>query len=58
MPEPLDAIFSVANYLVHFGWKQDMGAQERYKVLFAYNHSDVYVKTLMELAEKLGAWKK
>ncbi len=49
-----DAIYSVANYLVHFGWKQGMTAQERYKVLFAYNHSDVYVKTLMELAENLS----
>ncbi len=51
-----DAIHSVANYLVHFGWKQDMETRERYKVLFAYNHSDVYVKTLMELSEKLS-WK-
>ncbi len=49
-----DAIYSVANYLVHFGWKQGMSYQERYKVLFAYNHSDVYVKTLMALAEKLS----
>ncbi len=47
-----DAIFSVANYLVHFGWKQGMTNKEKYKVLFEYNHSDIYVKTLLQLAEK------
>ncbi len=48
-----DAIFSVANYLVHFGWKQGMTDKEKHKVLFEYNHSNIYVDTLIQLAEKL-----
>ncbi len=48
-----DAIFSVANYLRHHGWKPGMTPEESRKVLFAYNHSSYYVDTLMKLYRAL-----
>ena len=48
-----DAIFSVANYLKHHGWKPGITRQKQHKVLFAYNHSNYYVDTLLKISEKL-----
>jgi membrane-bound lytic murein transglycosylase B len=48
-----DAIFSVANYLRHHGWKPGISPAEARKVLFAYNHSTYYVDILMRLFSAL-----
>ena len=48
-----DAIFSVASYLQHHGWKPGLSPEEARKVLFAYNHSNYYVDVLMKLFQAL-----
>ncbi len=48
-----DAIFSVANYLKHHGWKPNISRQQQHKVLFRYNHSNYYVDTLLKISDKL-----
>ena len=48
-----DAIFSVANYLKHHGWKASIARQRQHEVLFTYNHSNYYVDTLLKISDKL-----
>ncbi len=48
-----DAIFSVANYLKHHGWKSGITRQKQHAVLFKYNHSNYYVDTLLKISDKL-----
>jgi membrane-bound lytic murein transglycosylase B len=48
-----DAIFSVANYLKHHGWKPGIPRQRQHEVLFRYNHSNYYVDTLLKISDKL-----
>ena len=48
-----DAIFSVANYLKHHGWKPGITRQKQHKVLFQYNHSNYYVDTLLKISDTL-----
>ncbi len=48
-----DAIFSVANYLKHHGWKPGISRQQQHKVLFSYNHSNYYVDALLKISDKL-----
>ena len=48
-----DAIFSVANYLKHHGWKTGIARQKQHEVLFRYNHSNYYVDTLLKISDKL-----
>ena len=48
-----DAIFSVANYLKHHGWKPGIGRQRQHEVLFRYNRSNYYVDTLLKVSDKL-----
>ena len=48
-----DAIFSVANYLKHHGWKSGIARQKQHEVLFKYNHSNYYVDTLLKISDKL-----
>lgn len=48
-----DAIFSVANYLKHHGWKSGIGRQRQHEVLFQYNHSNYYVDALLKISDKL-----
>ena len=48
-----DAIFSVANYLTHHGWKPGITRQKQHKVLFMYNHSNYYVDTLLKISDTL-----
>ncbi len=48
-----DAIFSVANYLKHHGWKPGISRQRQHEVLFRYNHSNYYVDTLMKISDRL-----
>ncbi len=48
-----DAIFSVANYLKHHGWKSGISRQRQHEVLFTYNHSNYYVDALLKISDKL-----
>jgi membrane-bound lytic murein transglycosylase B len=48
-----DAIFSVANYLKHHGWKSGLSRQRQHEVLFRYNHSNYYVDALLKISDKL-----
>ncbi len=48
-----DAIFSVASYLKHYGWKPGISREKAYKVVYHYNHSKYYVNTILDIADKL-----
>ena len=48
-----DAIFSVANFLAHYGWKAGISRQRQHEVLFSYNHSNYYVDALLKISDKL-----
>lgn len=48
-----DAIFSVANFLKHHGWKPGISRQRQHEVLFRYNHSNYYVDTLLKISDRL-----
>ncbi len=52
---PVDAIPSVAKYLSSHGWKPDvpMMPQEQRKVIWAYNRSDSYIDTVLEMGRLL-----
>lgn len=48
-----DAIASVGSYLKKNGWQPNMGKEQRFKVIYRYNHSDYYVEAILEIADKL-----
>ncbi len=48
-----DAIHSVANYLRGHGWRADLDEEGRKEVIFAYNHSDLYVLAVLTVADRL-----
>lgn len=48
-----DANFSMGNYLRNYGWREDASLEEKRKAIWYYNHSDVYVNTVMMVYEKL-----
>jgi len=48
-----DALMSLGNILVAMGWKPDMSDEQKRKVFFAYNHSVIYVNTIMDAAARL-----
>ncbi|MBI4800529.1 MAG: lytic murein transglycosylase [Desulfarculus sp.] len=48
-----DAIFSVANYLAAHGWRPGLDRQGQYQVVYTYNHSQAYVDTVLDLAQKI-----
>jgi len=48
-----DAIYSIANYLKHFGWKPSTTRQAAHKILYKYNHSNYYVDTLLKISDRL-----
>ncbi len=48
-----DAIYSVANYLRGHGWRADLDEEGRKEVIYAYNHSDLYVLAVMTVADQL-----
>jgi membrane-bound lytic murein transglycosylase B len=48
-----DAIFSIANYLKHYGWRPGMDRENAYKVIYHYNHSEPYVNTVLDISELL-----
>ncbi len=48
-----EAILSIGNYLKSHGWKKDFSAQKKRKILWYYNHSEPYVETILQLAQKI-----
>ena len=48
-----DAIPSVANYLKAHGWKSGLQEPQNRKAVFAYNHSSIYVDTILKVAKTL-----
>ncbi|MEJ2041561.1 MAG: lytic murein transglycosylase, partial [Desulfosarcinaceae bacterium] len=48
-----DAIFSIANYLRHYGWKPSINRKRAFKVVYHYNHSPYYVDTILEISDLL-----
>lgn len=48
-----DSQASIANYLKHYGWKKNIKNKKAKKILFHYNRSRPYVKTLLEISEIL-----
>ncbi|WP_300154295.1 lytic murein transglycosylase [Solidesulfovibrio sp.] len=50
-----DALMSLGNILRAMGWKQPMSEEAMRKVFYGYNHSQVYVNTIMGAAERLRA---
>ena len=47
------AIFSIGNYLKSHGWKKKMSIKKKKQVLWTYNHSEPYVETIVQLAQKI-----
>jgi len=50
-----DAMASIANYLKRAGWEEGASIKKRRKAVWYYNHSEVYVNTIMMLYNKLKA---
>jgi membrane-bound lytic murein transglycosylase B len=48
-----EAIFSIGNYLNSHGWKRNLPIEKKRKVLWHYNHSEPYVDTILQIAQKL-----
>jgi membrane-bound lytic murein transglycosylase B len=48
-----DALYSVANYLHAHGWTCGINAKKQYRVILAYNHSNIYANTVLGVAGKL-----
>lgn len=47
------AIFSIGNYLKSHGWKKNLTIGKKRKVLWCYNHSEPYVETILQLAQRI-----
>ncbi len=50
-----DAMASIANYLSRAGWKPGASVEKQRKAVWSYNHSQVYVNTIMHLKDDLKA---
>jgi len=50
-----DAVASVGNYLRQHGWTPEAPLKEKWAAVFAYNHSDHYVRAIFEVALRLEA---
>lgn len=48
-----EAILSIGNYLNAHGWKKNLSVEKKRKVLWAYNHSEPYVETILQIFQKL-----
>lgn len=49
-----DANLSMGHYLRKYGWREDAPLAQKRKALWYYNHSDVYVNTVMTIYDQLG----
>jgi membrane-bound lytic murein transglycosylase B len=48
-----DALYSVANYLSAHGWQCGISTKRQHRVILAYNNSNIYASTVLNVAEKL-----
>lgn len=48
-----DAIMSVGNYLRSCGWNKSLSRPEKERILLNYNRSTYYVRTIMDLSDRL-----
>ena len=48
-----DALHSMANYLRRNGWRKGLDRSRQLKVIYRYNHSMVYSRTILAVAERL-----
>jgi membrane-bound lytic murein transglycosylase B len=48
-----DAINSIASYLKHYGWKPGISPEAAGRVVYHYNHSKYYVKTILKITDLL-----
>lgn len=51
--DPADATASAANYLARHGWRPGISEAQKRQVIWAYNHSDPYIDTILMLAERI-----
>ena len=51
--DPDDAIASAANYLRGHGWRPGITHAEQRQVIWAYNHSDAYIDTVLTIAARV-----
>jgi len=49
-----DAVFSVANYLRHFGWRPGIDNDTKREAIWNYNRSDAYIDTVLRVSEMLS----
>lgn len=50
----MDANFSMGYYLNKYGWREDAALEQKRKAIWYYNHSDIYVNTVMMIYDELG----
>lgn len=50
---PEDALYSMANFLKIHGWKPGLDREGQSKVIYRYNHSRLYTRTILEVASAL-----
>ena len=48
-----EAILSIGNYLNSHGWKRNLPIEKKRKVIWYYNHSEPYVETILQVAQKI-----
>lgn len=48
-----EAILSIANYLSLNGWKKKISMEKKRKILWHYNHSEPYINTILQVAQKI-----
>jgi membrane-bound lytic murein transglycosylase B len=48
-----DSMASIANFLKRHGWRPGISRKKQEKVIYHYNHSDYYVKTILKIATRL-----
>lgn len=48
-----DSMASIANFLKRHGWRPGISRKKKEKVIYHYNHSDYYVKTILKIADRL-----
>jgi len=49
-----DANLSMGHYLRKYGWRENASLDQKRKAIWYYNHSDVYVNTVMMIYQQLG----
>jgi membrane-bound lytic murein transglycosylase B len=48
-----DSIASIANFLKRHGWRSGINRKKAEKIIYHYNHSSYYVKTILKIAKRL-----